>query len=161
MWITSTRDSLINTVRNILALICLSFICNISSAADEWKIKNKWKVSCGIVDNESLVVNGKPKTRYSKNEFKLEKVKDKYLIKGYNDPYIDSTPSDCSSDLKSGKCLSMLPYCKGDMEKKYNSSCSETDDKEYIYKLNDATDFGNVGFVVAIVIFLVLYIFSF
>ena len=41
----------------------------------------------------------------------------------------------------------MIPYCKGDMEREYNDSFSETDDKQYIYKLNDASEFGNVGFV--------------
>ena len=42
------------------------------NTSEEWKIKNKWKVSCGIVDKESLVVNGKPITKFSKKEFKLE-----------------------------------------------------------------------------------------
>ena len=61
-------------MRNILILIYLSFFCFLNVSADEWKVKNKWKISCGIVDKESLVVNGKPKTRYNKNEFKLESV---------------------------------------------------------------------------------------
>ena len=61
-------------MRNILILIYLSFFCFLNVNADEWKVKNKWKISCGIVDKESLVVNGKPKTRYNKNEFKLESV---------------------------------------------------------------------------------------
>ena len=61
-------------MRNILILIYLSFFCFLNVNADEWKIKNKWKISCGIVDKESLVINGKPKTRYNKNEFKLESV---------------------------------------------------------------------------------------
>ena len=57
-----------------LFLIVLSFIyCNIA-ISNEWKVKNKWKISCGIVDKESLVVNGKPKTKYNKKEFKLESV---------------------------------------------------------------------------------------
>ena len=34
--------------------------------------KNKWKISCGIADKESLIVNGKPKTKYSIIEFKLD-----------------------------------------------------------------------------------------
>ncbi len=43
--------------------IIASFIFLSSSFAfsEDWKIKNKWKVSCGIADKESLVVNGKPK----------------------------------------------------------------------------------------------------
>tara|TARA_Y100001970_G_C14135753_1_gene804165 strand:+ start:668 stop:1414 length:747 start_codon:yes stop_codon:yes gene_type:complete len=40
----------------------------------EWKQKNKWKISCGIVDKESLVINGKPRIRFNKNEFKLKNV---------------------------------------------------------------------------------------
>ena len=45
--------------------IIASFIFLSSSFAfsEDWKIKNKWKVSCGIADKESLVVNGKPKKR--------------------------------------------------------------------------------------------------
>ena len=61
-------------MRNILILICLSFFCFLNVNSDEWKVKNKWKISCGIADKESLVINGKPKTRYNKNEFKLESV---------------------------------------------------------------------------------------
>ena len=57
-----------------LIIFCFSFFCFLNVNADEWKVKNKWKISCGIVDKESLVVNGKPKTRYNKNEFKLESV---------------------------------------------------------------------------------------
>ena len=54
--------------------IIASFIFLSSSFAfsEDWKIKNKWKVSCGIADKESLVVNGKPKKNYNKKEFKLE-----------------------------------------------------------------------------------------
>ena len=59
--------------RNILIPIYISFFCFLNVNADEWKVKNKWKISCGIVDKESLVINGKPKTRYNKNEFKLDK----------------------------------------------------------------------------------------
>ena len=50
-------------------LIILSFFIFFSVQANEWKNKNKWKISCGVVDKESLIVNGKSK-RYSKNEFK-------------------------------------------------------------------------------------------
>ena len=39
--------------------------------SDEWKMKNKWKVSCGIVDKDALTVNGKAKKSYNKNEFKI------------------------------------------------------------------------------------------
>ena len=54
--------------------------CSVGNSG-EWKIKNKWKISCGIADKESLIVNGKPKTKYSKKEFKLESVEFK-LDKG-------------------------------------------------------------------------------
>ena len=61
-------------MKKILVIIffCLSLINH--AQADNWKVKNKWKVSCGIVDKDSLVVNGKPKISYNKNEFKLESV---------------------------------------------------------------------------------------
>ena len=39
--------------------------------SSEWKNKNKWKISCGVVDKESLIVNGKSK-KYSKKEFKYK-----------------------------------------------------------------------------------------
>ena len=42
------------------------------SFSDEWKTKNKWKISCGLVNKEALVINGKPKKSYSKREFKVE-----------------------------------------------------------------------------------------
>ena len=60
-----------------------------SSFATDWNVKNKWKISCGIVDKESLVINGKPKTKYNKKEFKLESVVFK-LDKGQ----IGSCPTD-------------------------------------------------------------------
>jgi len=61
-------------VKKFLAILLLSLLCCTIGNSSEWKIKNKWKVSCGIADKESLVVNGKPKTRYNKKEFKLESV---------------------------------------------------------------------------------------
>ena len=56
-------------MRKILITIYLSFFCLLNVNADEWKVKNKWKISCGVVDKESLIVNDKPK-RYSKNQYK-------------------------------------------------------------------------------------------
>ena len=50
------------------------FMCSSLGYSNEWKVKNKWQISCGIVDNESLVINGKPKIKYNKKEFKLESV---------------------------------------------------------------------------------------
>ena len=54
-------------------LVILSFFLFFSVQAKEWKNKNKWKISCGVVNDESLIVNGKSK-KYSKNEFKLSDV---------------------------------------------------------------------------------------
>tara|TARA_B100000945_G_C20344602_1_gene579082 strand:+ start:467 stop:1207 length:741 start_codon:yes stop_codon:yes gene_type:complete len=61
-------------MKKILAIIFFCFLLVNHAEADDWKVKNKWKISCGIVDKESLVVNGKPKTIYNKNEFKLKSV---------------------------------------------------------------------------------------
>jgi hypothetical protein len=79
----------------------------------------------------------------------LEEVDDKYLIKSKNDPYEDSSPSDCEPTTKAGKCLSMIQYCKGDMEKKYTEEdkFTESDDKKYTFLFDKENHFGNVGFV--------------
>ena len=61
-------------MKKIIILLNLFFFYFSLGYSEEWKIKNKWKVSCGIVDKESLVVNGKPITKFSKKEFKLENV---------------------------------------------------------------------------------------
>ena len=61
-------------MKKIIILLSLYFFYFSLAHSEEWKIKNKWKVSCGIVDKDSLVVNGKPKISYNKNEFKLESV---------------------------------------------------------------------------------------
>ena len=61
-------------MNKILTILIVYFSMWCNAYTDEWKVKNKWKVSCGIVDNESLVVNGKQKTKYNKKEFKLESV---------------------------------------------------------------------------------------
>ena len=57
-------------MKKFLVITFLILLFGSSTQASEWKNKNKWKISCGVVDKESLVVNGKNK-RYSKNEFKL------------------------------------------------------------------------------------------
>ena len=57
----------------LLGIMLLGLLFSVNSFAADWKVKNKWKVSCGIVDKDSLVVNGKPKISYNKNEFKLDK----------------------------------------------------------------------------------------
>ena len=61
-------------MKKLLVIIFFGFLLSSNSYAGEWKVKNKWKISCGIVDKESLVINGKPKTKYNKKEFKLESV---------------------------------------------------------------------------------------
>ena len=57
-------------MNKLFLLIILTILFSFSAEANEWKSKNKWKISCGVVDKESLIVNGKSK-KYSKNEFKL------------------------------------------------------------------------------------------
>ena len=61
-------------MKKIIILLSLYFFYFSLVNSEEWKIKNKWKVSCGIVDEESLVVNGKPIKKFNKKEFKLENV---------------------------------------------------------------------------------------
>ena len=65
-------------MKKILTIIILILSFSIPAQSNEWKNKNKWKISCGVVDKESLIVNGKSK-RYSKNEFKLDLNKAKYF----------------------------------------------------------------------------------
>ena len=48
-------------MKKILGIVALGLLFSVNSFAADWKVKNKWKISCGIVDKESLVVNGKPK----------------------------------------------------------------------------------------------------
>ena len=57
-------------MKQILIFTVLVFFSFNPVYSDDWKPKNKWKISCGVVDKESLIVNGKSK-KYSKNEFKL------------------------------------------------------------------------------------------
>ena len=55
-------------MKKLLGVIVLGFLFSVNSFAADWKVKNKWKISCGIVDKESLVINGKPKTRFVKKK---------------------------------------------------------------------------------------------
>jgi len=80
-------------IKKFLIVLIFTFLYCFNSFAGDWKIKNKWKVSCGIADKESLVVNGKPKKNYNKKEFKLESVVFK-LDKG--------DVGSCPTDKKSG-----------------------------------------------------------
>ena len=50
-------------MKKILGIVALGLLFSVNSFAADWKLKNKWKISCGIVDKESLVVNGKPKKK--------------------------------------------------------------------------------------------------
>ena len=52
-------------MNKLFLLIILTIFFSFSAQANEWKSKNKWKISCGVVDKESLIVNGKSK-KYSK-----------------------------------------------------------------------------------------------
>ena len=61
-------------MKKLLVITVMSFLFSMNSFAADWKSKNKWKISCGIVDKESLVINEKPITKYNKKEFKLESV---------------------------------------------------------------------------------------
>ena len=59
-------------MKKIFVTTILLFLFNNSSIANEWKIQNKWKISCGLTDKEALVINGKPKKSYNKNSFKVK-----------------------------------------------------------------------------------------
>ena len=61
-------------MKKTILFLLLFFLCFSKVFSKEWKYKNKWKISCGIVDKESLIINGKPKTKFNKKEFKLESV---------------------------------------------------------------------------------------
>ena len=52
-------------MKKLFVVIFLVFFSFNHGYSDDWKIKNKWKISCGIVDKEALVVNGKPKKSYN------------------------------------------------------------------------------------------------
>ena len=60
-------------MKNSIIFIFITIIFNNFANSSEWKMINKWKISCGVVDKESLIVNDKPK-RYSKKQFKVDKV---------------------------------------------------------------------------------------
>ena len=59
-------------MRLLLTLFFIILMFQSFSFSQEWTIKNKWKISCGLVNKEALVINGKPKKTYSKNEFKVD-----------------------------------------------------------------------------------------
>ena len=61
-------------MKNFFLYVFLIIFFNNFSYSEEWKIQNKWKISCGLVDKEALVVNGEPIKRYSKKEFKVKSV---------------------------------------------------------------------------------------
>ncbi len=45
-------------MKKLFVTTILFFLFNNFSIADEWKIQNKWKISCGLTDREALVING-------------------------------------------------------------------------------------------------------
>ncbi len=59
-------------MKKILTIIIAPLMIFNVVNAEEWKILNKWKISCGLTDKEALVINGKPKKTYNKNSFKVE-----------------------------------------------------------------------------------------
>ena len=61
-------------MKKLLIVTLFIFFTSFHLVADEWKVKNKWKISCGLVDKEALVVNGKPKKSFNKSEFKVQNV---------------------------------------------------------------------------------------
>ncbi|WP_075502225.1 heparin lyase I family protein [Candidatus Pelagibacter communis] len=61
-------------MKKFLLIIFFIFFGSLHVIADEWKIQNKWKISCGLVDKEALAVNGKPKKSFNKREFKVDSV---------------------------------------------------------------------------------------
>ena len=50
-------------MKNFFLYVFLIIFSNNFSYGEEWKIQNKWKISCGLVNKEALVVNGEPKKR--------------------------------------------------------------------------------------------------
>ena len=44
-------------MKQILIFIVLVFFSFNNGYSDDWKVKNKWKISCGVVDKEALIVN--------------------------------------------------------------------------------------------------------
>ena len=58
-------------MKNFFVLFLIFFMFQSFSFSQEWKIKNKWKISCGLVNKDALIINGKPKKTYNKNEFKV------------------------------------------------------------------------------------------
>jgi len=61
-------------MKKISIVILFIFFTFFHVVANELKVKNKWKISCGLVDKEALVVNGKPKKSFNKSEFKVQNV---------------------------------------------------------------------------------------
>ena len=59
-------------MRLLLTFFFIIFMFQSFSFSQEWIIKNKWKISCGLVNKEALIINGKPKKTYTKNEFKVD-----------------------------------------------------------------------------------------
>ena len=61
-------------MKKFIFLTLFFILYSFNTFAEEWKIKNKWKISCGLTDKEALVINGKPKKTYNKNSFEVNNV---------------------------------------------------------------------------------------
>ena len=92
-------------MKKIFVTTILLFLFNNSSIANEWKIQNKWKISCGLTDKEALVINGKPKKSYNKNSFKVDSAVFK-LDKGE----IGKCKPDKKVFFKCGTSASSIPF---------------------------------------------------
>ena len=57
-------------MRLLFTFFFIIFMFQSVSFSQEWRIKNKWKISCGLVSKEALVINGKPKKPIAKMNLK-------------------------------------------------------------------------------------------
>ena len=57
-------------MKNFFVLFLIFFMFQSFSFSQEWKIKNKWKISCGLVNKDALIINGKPKKAIIKMSLK-------------------------------------------------------------------------------------------
>ena len=55
-------------MKNFSLSLMFIILFNNFSYSEEWQIINEWKISCGVVDKESLIVNSKPKKKYNKKK---------------------------------------------------------------------------------------------
>ena len=58
-------------MKNFFLSLFFIILFNNFSYSEEWQIINEWKISCGVLDKESLIVNSKPKNKYNKKKFQV------------------------------------------------------------------------------------------